>query len=246
MQRRSVRISERRGVRPCCDCRHSEHCWLHVAERYRTAWHDYVTRHHSGLQYADLGVSSGTTDFGLADQPDPDDRTRTLRRGHHRAGLTVCRFGDRRQPDVCGGGRVSWSDTVYLKWARIEADPVAVAAWQLVAGFRCGRRRLTVFRRPLASLAVAMAHDRGDRVLRPCWLGTVLLSVVHHRAAAAGNNRVARRPHRTGDRHRGLGVRAGRAADDPRLYRLRADPFGGRRVLIAPADRWVARVKPNT
>ena len=31
---------------------------------------------------------------------------------------------------------MSWAaGTVYLKWARIPADPVAIAAWQLVAGF---------------------------------------------------------------------------------------------------------------
>lgn len=31
---------------------------------------------------------------------------------------------------------VSWAmGTVYLKWARIEADPIAVAIWQLVVGF---------------------------------------------------------------------------------------------------------------
>jgi drug/metabolite transporter (DMT)-like permease len=31
---------------------------------------------------------------------------------------------------------VSWATgTVYLKWARIEADPIAVAIWQLVVGF---------------------------------------------------------------------------------------------------------------
>lgn len=34
------------------------------------------------------------------------------------------------------GTGVSWAaGTVYLKWARIDADPVAVAAWQLVIGF---------------------------------------------------------------------------------------------------------------
>jgi drug/metabolite transporter (DMT)-like permease len=31
---------------------------------------------------------------------------------------------------------VSWAmGTVYLKWARIEADPIAVAIWQLIVGF---------------------------------------------------------------------------------------------------------------
>jgi drug/metabolite transporter (DMT)-like permease len=34
------------------------------------------------------------------------------------------------------GTGVSWAaGTVYLKWARIDADPVVVAAWQLVIGF---------------------------------------------------------------------------------------------------------------
>jgi drug/metabolite transporter (DMT)-like permease len=34
------------------------------------------------------------------------------------------------------GTGVSWAaGTVYLKWARIDADPVVVAAWQLVTGF---------------------------------------------------------------------------------------------------------------
>jgi drug/metabolite transporter (DMT)-like permease len=34
------------------------------------------------------------------------------------------------------GSAVSWAmGTVYLKWARIEADPMAVAIWQLVVGF---------------------------------------------------------------------------------------------------------------
>ena len=31
---------------------------------------------------------------------------------------------------------MSWAaGTVYLKWARIDADPIVVAAWQLVTGF---------------------------------------------------------------------------------------------------------------
>jgi drug/metabolite transporter (DMT)-like permease len=34
------------------------------------------------------------------------------------------------------GAAVSWSaGTVYLKWAHIEADPMAVTFWQLVVGF---------------------------------------------------------------------------------------------------------------
>ena len=34
------------------------------------------------------------------------------------------------------GTGVSWAaGTVYLKWARIDADPIVVAAWQLVIGF---------------------------------------------------------------------------------------------------------------
>jgi drug/metabolite transporter (DMT)-like permease len=34
------------------------------------------------------------------------------------------------------GTGASWAGgTVYLKWARIDADPIVVAAWQLVAGF---------------------------------------------------------------------------------------------------------------
>jgi drug/metabolite transporter (DMT)-like permease len=34
------------------------------------------------------------------------------------------------------GTGVSWAaGTVYLKWARIDADPIVVAAWQLVTGF---------------------------------------------------------------------------------------------------------------
>jgi drug/metabolite transporter (DMT)-like permease len=34
------------------------------------------------------------------------------------------------------GTGISWAaGTVYLKWARIDADPIVVAAWQLVTGF---------------------------------------------------------------------------------------------------------------
>ena len=44
------------------------------------------------------------------------------------------------------GAGVSWAaGTIYLKWARIEADPVGIAAWQVIVGFLIIAACLPVF-----------------------------------------------------------------------------------------------------
>ena len=57
------------------------------------------------------------------------------------AGMTILIYPlcAERHPDraCCSRSRtgVSWAaGTVYVKWARIEGDPVAIAAWQLIVG----------------------------------------------------------------------------------------------------------------
>jgi drug/metabolite transporter (DMT)-like permease len=53
-------------------------------------------------------------------------------------------------------GAVTWAaGTVYLKWARIEADPLAIAAWQVVVALAVVSAGLPIFE---GSLQVSQAH----------------------------------------------------------------------------------------
>ena len=64
---------------------------------------------------------------------------------------------------------VSWAaGTVYLKWAKIEGDPVAIAGWQLATSVVVLLAATADLRRPPAPVAHAMANHSGARLL-PEW-----------------------------------------------------------------------------
>ncbi len=123
---------------------------------------------------------------------------------------------------------VSWAaGTIYLKWARIAADPIATAAWQLVAALVVTAATVPVFEGGFQLWPIELQHLPGAPVRRNDRVGIGVFSLVRRGAAVAGDDRVARHAQRPGDRHRRIRGRARRTADDRRLRRLRAHPGGG-------------------
>ena len=108
---------------------------------------------------------------------------------------------------------MSWAaGTVYLKWAKLEGDPMAITIWQLVFGLVVIAVCVPVFEGALHLNAGAwslfgLIYSRHHRI------GPLLLPVVRHRAAAAGVDRRARHPRLAGHRRHHRDDRAGRAAD---------------------------------
>src|SRR6266545_2370835 len=119
-------------------------------------------------------------------------------------GLTVLAYPLIGSSDLIGlvlalATAVSWAaGTVYLKWAQIDADPMAVVVWQLVVGL-------------LVTIA-GLFRSRRFRLR--------LSALVRDRPQAAGDGRIARRAERPGRGHRGLGAGPGRAADHRRHCRV--------------------------
>ena len=100
------------------------------------------------------------------------------------------------------GAAMSWAaGTVYLKWAKLEGDPMAID--DLAARVRPGRDRdlRAAVRGRAASQCRRMVAVRPG-LLRHHRLGALLFPVVRHRAAAAGLDRGARHPGVAGDRRR--------------------------------------------
>jgi drug/metabolite transporter (DMT)-like permease len=64
---------------------------------------------------------------------------------------------------------VSWgAGTVYIKWAKIKADPVAVAAWQLITGLVFALICL-----PLVEGPLRLSHAHGPALFGMIWTGLV-------------------------------------------------------------------------
>ncbi len=91
------------------------------------------------------------------------------------------------------GGGFSWAaGTVYLKWARINADPMGAAAWQLAIGFVVITACLLIFDGRLdfgtadakALLALAFVGVMGNAVAYAMWFD--ILPVVPAATAALG------------------------------------------------------------
>ena len=75
------------------------------------------------------------------------------------------------------GGGFSWAaGTVYLKWARINADPMGAAAWQLAIGFVLITACLLIFDGGL---------DLGSADARARWLALVFVGVMGNAVAYA-------------------------------------------------------------
>lgn len=100
---------------------------------------------------------------------------------------------------------VCWAaGTVYLKWARINADPMAIASWQVTIAFVVTTAFMLIFEGRL--------HFAHARSARPALYGIDRLPrqrrrlrpVVRDRAPPARHDGVARRPWQSGDRRRRL------------------------------------------
>ncbi len=141
---------------------------------------------------------------------------------------------------------MSWAaGTVYLKWARIAADPVAIAAWQLVAGFVVVGAALPLFEGHLhiwplqwrTIVAVGFSGFIGSGLCYFLWF-----IIVRRLPATTASLGVLSAP------VIGIAASAFALGERPTI----SDYIGcalilsaAACVLIAPADRWVARVKPN-
>jgi hypothetical protein len=107
---------------------------------------------------------------------------------------------------------VTWAaGTVYLKWAQIKADPMAIAVWQLLLALVITVAGLLVFEGslhlwPVGPLALS-GWSLPASPARPR-----LSALVRDRPAAAGDGRVAGRAERSGRGRRRLRAGAGRAA----------------------------------
>ena len=133
---------------------------------------------------------------------------------------------------------VSWAaGTVYVKWARIKADPMGVASWQLTVAFVV-----------LAACAFAVegAFDLGG--MHADGLAAIVLhrharqrgclcAVVHGGAAGPGGDRLARRPRQPGDRRGRFGV-------DPRRGPTVADIIGFALIFSSSACVLLGRAPP--
>ena len=158
-------------------------------------------------------------------------------------GLTVLAYPLIGSSDLIGlvlalATAVSWAaGTVYLKWAQIDADPMAVVVWQLVVGLLATVAGLFMFE---GSLHLWPVHPRALLALAFCrarWFRLRLSALVRDRSQAAGDGRIARRAERPRHRHRGLGAGPGRAADACRHCRLRPHLGAAAGVLLAPTAR---------
>jgi drug/metabolite transporter (DMT)-like permease len=118
---------------------------------------------------------------------------------------------------------VSWAaGTVYLKWARINADPIAVTAWQLVVATAVTGTGLWLveggpYLWPVSASALGADLFRRGRFRR------LVSALVRDRAPSSCNHRVARGTQRSRRGHRRLDPDAGRATDACRLHRFCAD-----------------------
>jgi drug/metabolite transporter (DMT)-like permease len=125
------------------------------------------------------------------------------------------------------GTGVSWAaGTVYLKWARIDADPIVVAAWQLVIGFLVVVIALAFVEGGLHLTQAHLPACVRDGVHGLGWIGARVFSLVQDRRAPAGDDGVARHIECAGGRRdvdRGV---AGRMADRARHGGLCADLRG--------------------
>ena len=152
---------------------------------------------------------------------------RLTRRAHRRADAVHRRHGD---PDLAARANderssacmialciaVSWAaGTVYVKWARMTGDPVANAAWQVVIAFVIVVLCCRFFE---GTLHLSQAHEpalvRRD-LRRADGLGARLFPVVRDHRPRVGDDGVARRAERAGDR-RGLDRAAARRDSDAR------------------------------
>ena len=115
------------------------------------------------------------------------DRSRTISLLLAIVGLSVLAYPLIGSSDLAGlmlalAAAVSWAaGTVYLKWARIDADPMAIAAWQLFVGLLATAAGLLIFEgaphlwpvHPRALLALAFSAVVGSAFAYVLWFEIV-------------------------------------------------------------------------
>ena len=128
------------------------------------------------------------------------------------------------------GAGVSWAaGTIYQKWARIDGDPVGVAAWQVAVGFLIMAACVLIFEGTPHLWPVSWAGGIRRGLYRRGGFRDRLSALVRGGAAAAGDDGIARRAQLSGGR------RACVRGDPWRAARRLADVIGFLLIFAASA-----------